>query len=158
MNLILPRVAALQSACRHSLQRLRFANLPLQASPEALICQVCAVQAALYCIFDGHIGRKSASSCTKLLPEELRVRMAEVRPRLESGEGPGQLWEDVFLATDAALTETEDGTTATALLVWKDSSGNLCLQVIGSHKHTAACPMQLLERQSASMLKGQAIP
>lgn len=90
------------------------------------------MQAALYCIFDGHIGRKSASSCTKLLPEELRVRMAEVKPRLDSGEGLGQIWEDVFLATDAALVEassTEDGTTATAVLVWRDASGNICLQV-----------------------------
>ena len=58
--------------------------------------------------------------------------MADVKPRLESGEGPGHIWEDVFLATDAALVEassTEDGTTATALLVWRDSSGNTCLQV-----------------------------
>ena len=113
----------------------------LQASPQALRCQVCTVQAALYCIFDGHIGRRSASSCTKLLPEELRVRMTEVKPRLESGEGPGQLWEDVFLATDTALTDTEDGTTATALLVWKDNSGNLCLQVIGLYEHTVLCQM-----------------
>lgn len=90
------------------------------------------MQAALYCIFDGHIGRKSASSCTKLLPEELRKRMVQIKPSLDSGEGLGKIWEDVFLATDAALEEsasTEDGTTATALLAWRDSAGNLCLQV-----------------------------
>lgn len=86
------------------------------------------LQVALYCVFDGHCGRKTASNCTKMLPEELRKRMAEMKPRLDSGEGGGQIWEEVFLATDAAL-ETEDGATATAVLVWKDDLGNICLQV-----------------------------
>jgi hypothetical protein len=63
-----------------------------------------------------------------MLPEELRKRMAELKPRLDSGEGGGQIWEEVFLATDAAL-DTEDGATATAVLVWKDNMGNICLQV-----------------------------
>ena len=58
--------------------------------------------------------------------------MAEVRPILDEGEGLGQRWEEVFLATDEALNSTaptEDGTTATALLVWKDKLKNICLQV-----------------------------
>ena len=88
------------------------------------------MQAALYCVFDGHCGRKTAATCTKALPEELRKRMAEMKPRLDCGEGGGRIWEEVFLATDAAL-ETEDGTTATAVLVWKDSAGNVCIQVGG---------------------------
>lgn len=86
------------------------------------------VQAALYCVFDGHCGRKTAAACTRLLPEELRRRMPELRPALDAGEGAGAAWEEVFLATDAAL-DTEDGATATAVLVWKDAAGNVCLQV-----------------------------
>lgn len=88
---------------------------------------IMAGQAALYCVFDGHCGRKTASQCTHLLPEELRKRMPDVKPGLDLGKGPGKIWEDVFLAVDAAL-DTEDGSTATAVLVWRDGTGDLCIQ------------------------------
>ena len=101
------------------------------------------VQAALYCVFDGHCGRKTASTCTRLLPEELRKRMGEVRPDLDAGVGAGRVWEEVFLATDAAL-DTEDGATATAVLVWKDAEGNLCLQVRRSSRLAPLHPTQTL--------------
>lgn len=93
------------------------------------------MQAALYCVFDGHIGRKCASSCTKLLPEELRSRVDSLKLQMDNGQGMGKAWEEVFLATDDALVEagsTEDGTTATAVLVWTDAAGNTCLQVCSS--------------------------
>lgn len=47
---------------------------------------------------------------------------------MNSGEGLGRVWEDVFLETDKGL-KTEDGCTATAVLVWKEASGNICIQV-----------------------------
>lgn len=89
-------------------------------------------------MFDGHCGRKTSSMCTRLLPEELRKRMPEVRPRLDTAEGVGHIWEEVFLAVDAAL-DTEDGSTATAVLVWKDAHANLCIQVGCPLLNTTVC-------------------
>lgn len=70
--------------------------------------------------------------------------MAEVQPSLDEGLGVGHRWEEVFLATDAALDSTErteDGTTATALLVWKDKLDNLCLQAMKLSPFTIlSCP------------------
>ena len=75
--------------------------------------------------------------------------MADLKPRLDSGEGVGQSWEDVFLATDSALesASTEDGTTATAVLVWNDRSGNLCLQVLCMQLWPASSAMLSLSNQ-----------
>ena len=90
------------------------------------------MQAALYCVFDGHCGAKSSKQCVSLLPEFLRKRMRDMKSELDKGKGLGDTWEKVFLETDKALT-TEDGTTATAVLVWKDGSNDICIQVCSSH-------------------------
>ena len=47
---------------------------------------------------------------------------------MQAGRGADAIWEDVFLATDRAL-KSDEGCTATALLVWQDTSGSICLQV-----------------------------
>ena len=55
--------------------------------------------------------------------------MASVKPALNRGEGLAHVWEEVFLEVDSKL-DTEDGTTATAVLVWRDLDDNVCLQVL----------------------------
>ena len=56
---------------------------------------------------------------------------------LLEGRGLGKAWEQVFAETDAAI-QSDDGCTATAVLVWRAASGKLCLQVLAATRR--ACP------------------
>jgi serine/threonine protein phosphatase PrpC len=82
----------------------------------------------LFCVFDGHCGRQAAELATDLLPSEISKRLPAALPVLASGMGPGMLWEESFLATDKSI-KSDEGCTATAVLVWRDAEGNVCLQV-----------------------------
>lgn len=64
--------------------------------------------------------------------------MRDTKSALDNAEGLGQIWEEVFLETDKTL-QTEDGTTATSVLVWKDSTNNICIQVSSQDKTTEKC-------------------
>ncbi|KAK9843961.1 hypothetical protein WJX81_000542 [Elliptochloris bilobata] len=83
--------------------------------------------AALFCVFDGHCGRRAAEQAAQALPRELAARLPEEGPGLAAGRGAGRAWEAAFQAIDAALT-VEEGCTATALLAWRDAAGAVCLQ------------------------------
>lgn len=70
---------------------------------------------------------------------------------LLEGRGLGQAWERIFADTDAAI-QSDDGCTATAVLVWRAASGNLCIQVLlttdwhalnGLHDGRALCAVEL---------------
>lgn len=52
----------------------------------------------------------------------------QVAGELAQGCGAGPAWEQAFQATDDGL-RSEEGCTATALLVWRDAQGAVCLQV-----------------------------
>lgn len=47
---------------------------------------------------------------------------------LLQGRGLDEGWQQVFQETDAAIV-SDDGCTATVVLVWRDGSGHICLQV-----------------------------
>lgn len=81
----------------------------------------------LFCIFDGHCGRTTAKEARALLPEILASRIGQASAAMQAGRGADAIWEEVFLATDRAL-RSDEGCTATALLVWQDASGSICLQ------------------------------
>lgn len=84
-------------------------------------------QSALLCLFDGHCGRQAADAAQQLLPRTLAQEVGQHAGKLAAGEGLGAVWETVFLRTDDAI-RSDEGCTATALLVWRDARNNLCLQ------------------------------
>jgi len=93
-------------------------QVPLRSAPHGT---------SLFCIFDGHCGRNSAKEARELLPQILADSLSEVSDSMQSGNGADGIWEQTFLTTDDRL-KSEEGCTATALLVWKDDVGNVCLQ------------------------------
>ena len=82
---------------------------------------------SVFCIFDGHCGRNSAREARDLLPQILSEGLHQVNDSLQKGNGADSIWENTFLSTDSHI-KSEEGCTATALLVWKDSEDNVCLQ------------------------------
>lgn len=82
---------------------------------------------SLFCIFDGHCGRNSAKEARELFPQILADSLSEVSDSMQHGNGADSIWEQTFLTTDDRII-SEEGCTATALLVWKDELGNVCLQ------------------------------
>lgn len=82
---------------------------------------------SLFCIFDGHCGRNSAREARNLMPDILAENLLQVDDDLRQGEGANSIWEQTFLTTDSRI-QSEEGCTATALLVWKDGDDNVCLQ------------------------------
>lgn len=95
-----------------------FWEVPLRSAPNGT---------SVFCIFDGHCGRNSAREARDLLPQILSEGLHQVNDNLQSGKGADTIWEDTFLSTDSHI-KSEEGCTATALLVWKDSEDNVCLQ------------------------------
>ncbi|KAL3137819.1 hypothetical protein ABBQ38_005075 [Trebouxia sp. C0009 RCD-2024] len=87
----------------------------------------CGNCASLFCIFDGHCGRNSAREARELLPQILSDSLKQVGDSLQHGSGADSIWEQAFLSTDSRI-KSEEGCTATALLVWKDLEDNVCLQ------------------------------
>lgn len=87
----------------------------------------CVNGASLFCIFDGHCGRNSAREARDLLPQILADSLKQHSDTLQNGNGADSIWEQVFLSTDSSI-KSDEGCTATALLVWKDSEDNICLQ------------------------------
>lgn len=87
----------------------------------------CGDCASLFCIFDGHCGRNSAREARDLLPQILSDSLKQVGDSLQHGSGADSIWEQAFLSTDSSI-KSEEGCTATALLVWKDLEDNVCLQ------------------------------
>ena len=83
--------------------------------------------ASLFCIFDGHCGRNSAREARDLLPQLLADNLEHVEDSMRQGQGADQIWEQTFLNTDARI-KSEEGCTATALLMWRDEQDNVCLQ------------------------------
>lgn len=55
------------------------------------------------------------------------MRLAGVREKLAQAEGAEGMLHDAFLATDQAIS-AEEGCTATAVLMWRDGQGDVCLQ------------------------------
>ena len=47
---------------------------------------------------------------------------------LMRGQGLDEGWQAVFQETDAAIV-SDDGCTATVVLVWREAAGQICLQV-----------------------------
>ena len=93
--------------------------MPLRSAPNGT---------SLFCIFDGHCGRNAAREARDLLPQILSEALSQVSDGLQNGSGGADsIWESVFLSTDSKL-KSEEGCTATALLVWKDDKNNICLQ------------------------------
>ena len=82
----------------------------------------------MFCIFDGHCGRKTACEASQLLPNLLAQQAAKCSDNLTSGIGLERELGDVFLETDASLS-TEEGCTATAVLIWTAGSGKTFAQV-----------------------------
>lgn len=78
-------------------------------------------------VFDGHCGRGAAEEAEAALPQHLAQRLPQVASALAQGSGAGKAWEQAFQATDDGL-RSEEGCTATALLVWRDAQGAVCLQ------------------------------
>ena len=83
----------------------------------------------LFSILDGHCGRKAADEAAQALPRELGQRLIKLHDSMAAGRGAGSAWSEAFLAVDAGI-KAEEGCTATGLLVWLDSGGQLCLQVV----------------------------
>jgi CMP-N-acetylneuraminic acid synthetase len=50
-----------------------------------------------------------------------------VRSELLAAQGAHSMLRDAFLATDEAIS-AEEGCTATAVLMWRDDQGAVCLQ------------------------------
>lgn len=96
-------------------------ELPLRSSANG------ANGASLFCIFDGHCGRNSAREARDLLPQILSDSLNQLGEGLQNGSGADSIWEQVFLSTDSSI-KSDEGCTATALLVWKDCEDNICLQ------------------------------
>jgi len=82
---------------------------------------------SLFCIFDGHCGRNSAKEARELLPQILADSLPQASGNMQNGGGADSIWEQTFLTTDSRI-KSEEGCTATALLVWKDAQENVCLQ------------------------------
>ncbi|DBA93109.1 TPA: hypothetical protein ACH3X2_003427 [Trebouxia sp. C0005] len=93
-------------------------EVPLRSTPHG---------PSLFCIFDGHCGRNSAKEARELLPQILADSLSEVSDSMQNGNGADSIWEQTFLTTDNRI-KSEEGCTATALLVWKDDLSNVCLQ------------------------------
>ena len=87
----------------------------------------CTYGASLFCIFDGHCGRNSAREARDLLPQILSDSLKQVGDSLQYGTGADSIWEQTFLSTDSKI-KSDEGCTATALLIWKDLEDNICLQ------------------------------
>ena len=99
------------------------AECPLHGSDVALA----GTPAAMFCVFDGHCGRSAADAANTVLPDEVSDRLADVKLALAAGQGAAGMLREAFLATDERIA-TEEGCTATALLMWRDSKGDVCLQ------------------------------
>ncbi len=99
---------------------------------EDVPCWACPLpslpRAAVFCVFDGHCGRKTAYEASQLLPNLLAQQAAKCSEALEEGIGLQREMEQVFLETDARLV-TEEGCTATAALIWQAGNGTSYLQV-----------------------------
>ena len=93
-------------------------EVPLRTTPNGT---------SLFCIFDGHCGRNSAKEARELLPQILADSLSVVSDGMQHGHGADGIWEQTFLSTDNGI-KSEEGCTATALLVWKDDQENVCLQ------------------------------
>jgi serine/threonine protein phosphatase PrpC len=91
----------------------------------------------LFSVLDGHCGRKAADEVAQALPRELGQRLIKQHDSMAAGRGAGSAWLEAFQAVDAGI-KAEEGCTATGLLVWLNSSGQLCLQVAPMPKH-ACC-------------------
>lgn len=99
------------------------AECPLHGSESALGGN----PAALFCVFDGHCGRGAADAASTALPDEVAKRLAEVRAPLAAAAGAEDMLHRAFLAADEAIS-AEEGCTATAVLMWRDGQGDVCLQ------------------------------
>jgi protein phosphatase len=99
------------------------AECPLHGSEEALG----GTPAALFCVFDGHCGRGAADAASTALPDEVSKRLTGVREQLAAAVGAEDMLRSAFLATDQAIS-AEEGCTATAVLMWRDGQGDVCLQ------------------------------
>lgn len=99
---------------------------------EDVPCWACPLpslpRAAVFCIFDGHCGRKTAFEASQILPNLLAQRASESSGALQDGTGLDKELVDAFLEADASLV-TEEGCTATAVLIWKAQSGASFVQV-----------------------------
>jgi serine/threonine protein phosphatase PrpC len=113
----------------------------MQGTEDVGMCQEAVLGAAepavLFGVFDGHCGRGAAEEAKAALPLQLAQRLKQVTARLAAGAGADTVWEEAFLATDDSL-RSEEGCTATAVLVWRDAQGAVCLQVC-SLRHQLAC-------------------
>ncbi|KAL4432531.1 hypothetical protein ABPG77_000468 [Micractinium sp. CCAP 211/92] len=99
------------------------AECPLHGSEAALGGN----PAALFCVFDGHCGRGAADAASTALPDEVAKRLEEVRQPLADAAGAEDMLHRAFLAADEAIS-AEEGCTATAVLMWRDGQGDVCLQ------------------------------
>lgn len=82
---------------------------------------------SLFCIFDGHCGRNSAREARNLLPEIFAGELSQVEDDMRQGKGADSIWEQTFLNTDSQI-KSEEGCTATAVVIWRDDQDNVCLQ------------------------------
>ena len=98
---------------------------------EDVPCWACPLpslpRAAVFCLFDGHCGRKTAFEASQKLPNLLAQRASECSQALQEGTGLTQQLGEVFLDADASLS-TEEGCTATAVLIWQAEDGSSYLQ------------------------------
>lgn len=100
------------------------AECPLHGSEAALGSQH---PAALFCVFDGHCGRGAADAASVALPDQVASRLQGARGDLLAAKGAADMLHAAFLATDQAIS-AEEGCTATAVLMWRDGEGAVCLQ------------------------------
>lgn len=90
--------------CEHAVQELGV--LCCKLAERQTCVEVCGndailgMQVGLFCVFDGHCGRRTAEEAKRLLAGELSERLHHAVDELREGIGAGSLWEDVFLATD----------------------------------------------------------
>ena len=141
------RGASSRSAPARVLQQVQDKELNLRASVaietgsehlrrgqacEDVPCWACPLpslpRAAVFCIFDGHCGRKTAFEASQILPNLLAQRASESSEGLQAGTGLERELVEVFLEADARLV-TEEGCTATAVFIWKSQSGASFVQV-----------------------------
>lgn len=61
------------------------------------------------------------------MPDILADSLSQTEAEMQQGNGADSIWEQTFLNTDSKI-KSEEGCTATALLVWRDGQANVCLQ------------------------------
>jgi serine/threonine protein phosphatase PrpC len=99
------------------------AECPLHDSENALG----GAPAALFCIFDGHCGRNASEAASVALPHEVAARLGGSKAAFQKAEPVDSLLREAFLAADDRIS-AEEGCTATAVLMWRDADGAVCLQ------------------------------